>query len=520
MRSSSDYDPDRVVSTHDVVVVGAGLGGLGAACQLALDGVSDVLLLEKHNVPGGFATSFVRGRYEFEGALHEMSSLGTEETPGSLYPFFEELGILEKVQFVKVAEIYRSVFTDGYDVTMPFGFDTFFEKLEGEFPAEAKKIRDFKKVCLKIKAGMDYMSEKGGKVSPLSILLKHPWLARVSGLTLEDLLRKFDFSPRLVAVLAQLWGYVGLPPSRLNAVIFVGMYLSYLYKGAMYPRGRSHAMTSALLEAFRERGGQVRFNALVDRILVDGGGRAHGVELLNGDVYRCRAVISNANPICTTMKMLPPGAVSPEYKRKIMAPKLGPSAFSVYLGVNAPPEKLGLEVHETFVNSTYDIEEAAAAMSTLEPPKCIVAASYNAVDPDACPPGTTQLVLTALQFGRAWHTIAPDQYFRKKDEIADAMIGLVERTVAPGLREHMEVASIATPLTYYRYAKTYDGAIYGYEQDVLDGPVFRLKSGESPIKNLFWGSAWVNDGGGFGPSLGSGRAAARLAMKYLEGADR
>ncbi|MBN1103959.1 MAG: FAD-dependent oxidoreductase, partial [Deltaproteobacteria bacterium] len=59
----------------DVVAVGAGLGGLSAAVFLSQAG-KRVLLLEKHNVPGGYATSFLRGRFEFDVALHELSGLG------------------------------------------------------------------------------------------------------------------------------------------------------------------------------------------------------------------------------------------------------------------------------------------------------------------------------------------------------------------------------------------------------------------------------------------------------------
>jgi len=81
---SSNFNENKVISSYPVIVIGAGLGGLGAACQLALAG-EKVLLLEKHNVPGGFATSFVRGRFEFEGALHELSDIGTEEDRGGLY---------------------------------------------------------------------------------------------------------------------------------------------------------------------------------------------------------------------------------------------------------------------------------------------------------------------------------------------------------------------------------------------------------------------------------------------------
>ena len=56
---------------YDAIVIGAGNGGLTSATRLALNGMK-TLLLEKHNLPGGFATSFVRGRFECEGSLHEL----------------------------------------------------------------------------------------------------------------------------------------------------------------------------------------------------------------------------------------------------------------------------------------------------------------------------------------------------------------------------------------------------------------------------------------------------------------
>ena len=43
---------------YDIVVVGAGNAGMSAALQCQLAG-KKTLLIEKHNVPGGAATSFV-----------------------------------------------------------------------------------------------------------------------------------------------------------------------------------------------------------------------------------------------------------------------------------------------------------------------------------------------------------------------------------------------------------------------------------------------------------------------------
>ena len=65
------------MKTYDVVVIGAGNGGLAAAANCAKAGLS-VLLLERHNIPGGSASSFVRGRFEFEPSLHELAGIGDE----------------------------------------------------------------------------------------------------------------------------------------------------------------------------------------------------------------------------------------------------------------------------------------------------------------------------------------------------------------------------------------------------------------------------------------------------------
>ena len=60
-----DESIEQVISeTYNAVIIGAGNGGLIAAAELASRGAK-ILLLEQHNLPGGFASSFVRGRFEF-----------------------------------------------------------------------------------------------------------------------------------------------------------------------------------------------------------------------------------------------------------------------------------------------------------------------------------------------------------------------------------------------------------------------------------------------------------------------
>ncbi|MFY9369132.1 MAG: FAD-dependent oxidoreductase, partial [Desulfomonilia bacterium] len=102
---------------YDVVVIGAGNGGLTGALTLAKAG-RKVLLLERHNVPGGCATSFVRGRFEFEVALHQLSGMGSAERPGPLRAILNDLGVMDKLEFVEMETLYRVVWPDPFDSTL------------------------------------------------------------------------------------------------------------------------------------------------------------------------------------------------------------------------------------------------------------------------------------------------------------------------------------------------------------------------------------------------------------------
>ena len=147
---------------YDVVVIGAGNGGLVAAIRVLQAGYS-CLLLEKHNLPGGFATSFKRGRFEFEASLHELNDFGSAEEPGDIRTLFRSLGVEDKIDWVRIPEAYHLITTDKkYDCVMPFGIQAFIDKMEEYCPGSRKSMTEFFELCNEVRDAQTYSNSVNG----------------------------------------------------------------------------------------------------------------------------------------------------------------------------------------------------------------------------------------------------------------------------------------------------------------------------------------------------------------------
>lgn len=498
-------------SKYEVIVIGAGLGGLSAATMLARNGL-EVLLLERHNIPGGYATSFVRGKYEFEIALHELSGIGPEHHRGGLYRYLEYLGVTEKVDFILLPNLYRSVFPD-LDITLPAGKEAFELELCRIFPQEADGVKRFLQRIFNL--GRDYsrIIRSGGVGNQLTVPFRYPHFFRYIPTTWGQVLNRDVRNPRARAVLSQYWGYVGMPPSRISFLYFAMTLAAYIRRGGAFPSGRSQALSNAFVEKFEEYGGEIQLNCGVNKIITEGG-RVTGVVTDAYKEIRADWVISNADPITTCRDMIGPNKVPEHFFTNLQSSEVAASTVNVYLGVARSAEQLRLTEHEIFVNADYDFDDHYDRMTRIEPPGAIAVTCYNAVYPDISPPGTSIVVLTALAFGEPWYKVAPESYFETKNHLANEMIQMAEK-VAPGLRKYAEVVEVSTPLTNMRYAGTMGGSIYGFNQPPRDNMVWRMGQ-RGPLEGLYFVGAWTRPGGGFEPVIMSGQIAGRAILKKLK----
>jgi len=502
---------------YDVIVVGAGLGGLSAATLLARKGL-DVLLLERHNVPGGFSTSFVRGRYEFEAALHEMSGIGDPGGyTGPNFRYLDRLGVAKRLEFLKTPDLFRSVFPE-VDITLPEGREGFESVLCDRFPHEARGIRRFTKTCIDLFHELLEIQKVVAKGAPgPGFFLKAPFMMptamRCLPVTVARVLNREVGDPAARGVLSQYWGYFGMPPSECTFLFYAAGMAAYIELGATYIKGRSHALSCAFVDAFEEWGGEARMNCGVKRLIVNNG-RIRGVITDADEEIRADRVVANANPITVCRDMIGTEHVPQSYFKRLGITRIAPSTFNVYLGVNKSLHETGFANHETFINVDTDVESHCAAMSTLGPPKSIAMTYYNVVCPDVSPPGTSLVTLTALTRGEPWYDVGPGEYADAKGRIAENMLDMAEGVV-PGLRDHVEVVSISTPLTNMRYTGALSGSIYGFDQPPWYSTVLRLGN-QGPLDGLYFTGAWTNPGGGYEPCIFSGRSAAATVLRAMK----
>jgi len=490
------------MENYDAIVIGAGNGGLTASVALAQKGLK-ILLLERHNIPGGCATSFCRGRFEFEVALHQLSGMGTPEKPGPLRMLMENLGVLNELEFVEIPDLYTVATSDGFKIALRTDRNEATRQLQGIFPHERDAIDEFFDLIYR------YANEMLGAFyfkDPAVSRKKYPTLYEYALEPADEVLTKIFSDPLLKSILSVYWGYLGLPPTRLSFAYIAILFFTFMEFKPFHIKGGSQALSNALADKFISHGGTIRFNCGVTKILTENG-VIQGVVTEHGDEIKTKTIVSNASQVATYTKLIDPGEVPDSAFREMRGRSLSTSAFVIFAGFDCEPHSLGITESTNFLLDNTDFgDNVLNQMHKLDiDDQLMVLSCFDVDDPDFSPQGACQANIVTLKYGDAWLRVPPAQYAQVKYRCAESMLRRVEE-IFPKVRMHLEEIEVATPMTHMRYLGHPNGAIYGFEQYTKDSMFFQ-PGRKSPLKGLYFASGWVGDCG-FQSTLEAGKSAA------------
>lgn len=528
--------PSPTRSRYDVIVVGAGAGGLTAAAFLARGGRS-VLVLAPEPAPGGNLMMFNRGPFRFDVGLHYVGDCGPE---GVIPGILQDLGQGEAVHF-------RPLDPDGFDhyvfpdftFRCPSSIDTYRERLLELFPQEAGGIDRYVAFIRECGAALPLIFQAEAalfhppRLRPLAaaglglrLLASCPhFLAQLSpGATLSRFLGQLTSDPKLRALLGANHVTYGVAPSEVSPGLH-GAVCAHYFGGAWYPRGGGQALADALCRGVEDHGGEVVLRSRVERIRTQGT-RVSGVQArIRGEkvVLDADMVVSNADIRQTYEQLIGRENLRSRESLKPSQMKMAMPLFIVYLGLRREGLEDALKNSNVHVLPDYDVDGFYQDIQSGRLPErphtfISIASTKDPDNPHLAPEGQVNVEIMSLAppQPQVWGVTAEqvsDTSYRQasayreiKAMYADRIIDMAERGL-PGLRQAIAYQTEATPLTHIRYFHTTGGSAYGIAGIARQFGPFRPGC-RTEFNNLFLAGASVRTCHGIDAAIKSGVVAA------------
>lgn len=490
--------------SRDVVIIGAGPGGLATGMRLASKGYR-VEIFEAADRVGGRMRGLELGPYAFDSGPTIL------QLPRVYEELFAESGLRlhDYIEFVRLEPNTRLHFWDASQLDLVSDIGAFKQQLaalRADLPDAFERwyIEHIRKEVI------GYGPYLGTPVrSPLGYLRPHEIMAALAFRPWESLYRHFwrHFrDERLAYGLGYQAKYLGMHPTQCSSIFSLIPFLEFAH-GIWHPRGGFRALAQALARALTDLGGTIHLNRPVRRVLVEQG-RARGIELEDGEVRPADAVVINADFGHAMRTLLPPEARGCYTDAKLARMRFSCSTFMLYLGVNRRYDHL--PHHQLYLSAHIRRREPPwvndAALDTTDPPFYVC--NPTPVDPTNAPAGhSTLFVLVPIPnttYGVNWSAA----YAAYRDLVLDRMHLLGYANV----RDHIVAEQGYTAETWEHDYRTHLGAVFNliHSWDQL-GPL-RPPIRAAAVQALYWIGGAVHPGSGLLTIL----EAARSAVSFIE----
>ncbi|NLX51674.1 MAG: NAD(P)/FAD-dependent oxidoreductase [Deltaproteobacteria bacterium] len=426
------------IEGKNVVIIGAGAGGLSAGILLSLFDYR-VTLVEKNSVAGGLMRSYQRSGIDCPVGVHYVGALGPDEPLGRM---FRVLGLTVDDLFYRIGGdgvIDRYLFDD-FVFDLPVNLDAYEDNLRSACPTDARALDILMKNLRDIAAGM---------LKPSFFLnTGDPFQNMESFRPMGELLDELHASDRLRAILAVPCQLIGV---ELNdcPVIFHSMVLAgYLFSSWRLKDGGSR-MADVFTKRFTDLGGELLTGCPVRKIQV-AGRKVTGVLLADGRTLPADGVVAAIHPKAL-LELLDEDVLRASVRERILTLAETEGVIAVQAGVDA-------RAHAAMDHNLYRLYCDAHGV--------IKDGIFCQIRPGGGAAGANLLSIISRSLYRDWLPwentrtgCRGDAYREKKQAIASELLEKASGIFGPF--KDLRLLDVFTPLTLRDYVNCPEGSCYG-----------------------------------------------------------
>jgi len=502
---------------YDTIIIGSGAGGLSAAICLAKKG-QKVLVLEQHDVPGGWCHSFYLDGYRFTPGVHYIGLLDKGQSTSLLY---EGLGIANDLVFFRMnPKAYEHGWIGDERFDFPANFDELVLKLSEKFPAEKKNIRKYLTLVRNVSRQLQLIPHIKTVWEQITIPFRTKHMGKYALFSLKRVINWHLKDPLLKKILNIQFGDHGLSPARASFPLHCAV-MDHYFNGGFYPMGGGGAIIKAMTNCIKKEGSDVRTSTGVQRILLEGDKKkkAIGVQLENGEKLFADRIISNADPDITYNKLVGRENLSNRLKKKLDKTKYSVTSLMLFLTVDMDVRKAGIDSGNIWYMAEGDMDEV---YDEMQKPNIIDGDEFLGIfvscttlkDPISFNGKHHTLeVITYIDY-EAFRQFEDEEsqrskaYLEFKERLTVKMINTLEK-VLPGVSDHIIMKELGTPITNKFYINSTNGSVYGTEKTLNQIGPFAFKP-RSEIQGLYLCGASIASHGIAGASYSGVQTAGEI----------
>jgi phytoene dehydrogenase-like protein len=299
----------------------------------------------------------------------------------------------------------------------------------------------------------------------------------------------------------------------IEGISAVGMlaFIGFSLKGRAHaPIGGAQKVADAFEEAVVKNGGEIFYSKTVKKIKIENT-KVKGVILEDETEIDAEIILSAIDAKATYKKLIDPGIVPQEFKKKLENTTVSGTFFIVSIVTDIDPSEYGFDGADVFINSSGDIIESVTPNNPERSSFHLNFPKYRVEEADPNIHGIQIVFPVTFDFEDYWRA-GPElqrgnEYREFKNAFALELIKKLEKYM-PGISNHIISMDIATPITMYRYTHNYHGAAVGWSYTDLK----QWKQEIPFIKGLYQAGHWVGPSG-IPSVIYSGKNAAKLILK-------